>query len=68
MIVVALLLLPAMVLLLFGMDRLETRIDPDTPPRARFPGRHGGHLRLLRGGAHGTHRARPDPEQHGKAA
>lgn len=47
-VVVACLLLPAVALLLYGMDRIEDRLPgkPQTPHHAR-----GRHLRLIRGGA-----------------
>ncbi|MEU4654079.1 hypothetical protein AB0G32_09065 [Streptomyces sp. NPDC023723] len=57
MIVVAVLLLPALGLVLFGMDRLEDRLFG--PPRQPSPVRHGRrrHLRLV-GGTATEHRHR----------
>ncbi len=58
MIVVAVLLLPFLGLLLFGMDRLETRMfDPPSRPSTARHGRRRGHLRLI-GGTATEHRHR----------
>ncbi|GGS40013.1 hypothetical protein AB0E75_14840 [Streptomyces griseoviridis] len=59
MIVVAVLLLPLLGLLLYGMDRLEDRLFGR--PSAPSPARHGRrrHLRLIGGTAAGRRHRRP---------
>ncbi|MFK0118029.1 hypothetical protein [Streptomyces sp. NPDC090994] len=62
-IVVAVLLLPVLGLVLYGMDRLEDRLfgPPERLPAARH-GRHRqhGHLRLIAGAAAEHRRRRAD--------
>ncbi|WP_405448588.1 hypothetical protein OG350_20275 [Streptomyces achromogenes] len=52
MAIVASLLLPALGLLLFGMDRVEDWLTRSPRPPRRTGARHGAarHLRLIRGG------------------
>lgn len=65
MLVVALLLLPAMGLLIIAMDRIEDRLNGEAWPRTD---RRVRHLRLVRGEGHaGRHRASA-AEQHSDAA
>ncbi|MGP2439325.1 hypothetical protein [Streptomyces sp. JW3] len=70
MIVVAVLLLPALGLVLYGMDRLEDRLFG--PPREPSPVRHGRrrHLRLIGGTAteHRHRRATGDEDRRTDAA
>ncbi|MER6366843.1 hypothetical protein ACFWBS_43755 [Streptomyces mirabilis] len=67
MIVVAVLLLPLLGLLLYGMDRVEDRLTA-RPPEPRHAG--GRRLRLIPGGrAHTAHHAARRPhEQQSRAA
>ncbi|NEB79993.1 hypothetical protein G3I40_32945 [Streptomyces sp. SID14478] len=65
MLVVALLLLPAMGLLIIAMDRIEDLMNAEA---RRGPGRRVRHLRLVPGaGRAGRHRA-PRAQDHGEAA
>ncbi|MGW2231521.1 hypothetical protein [Streptomyces formicae] len=61
MIVVACVLLPGLALLLYAMDRVEERLlsQRQGPRHARTR-----HLRLIRGGAHGT--VHSEPRGHGR--